>query len=233
MSATVSIMTANRLLLLLNSLLLLLILGQRTQAEGGHLGWLQALPWGSFGTELADLSSQAQVSAGAVLCLWLVLSAGWLLISLMVERQQRRAAAAQANTPGESQAAQAHTANAPAAHASSEPAFQTAFQSAGASAMAHGSAEPSLNARETGTERAADRATAHTSTHASNGAATPHASDATAHGAPNINMEDDASIQQVLARLQKNVPDLSPEARAELARLRAALQTLSDPETKS
>ena len=159
-------MTANRLLLLLNSLLLLLILGQRTQAEGGHLGWLQALPWSSFGTELADLSSQAQVSAGAVLCLWLVLSAGWLLISLMVERQQRRAAA-------------------------------------------------------------------HASAHASNGAAAPHASDAAAHGAPNINMEDDASIQQVLARLQKNVPDLSPEARAELARLRAALQTLSDPETKS
>ncbi|MEN9794026.1 MAG: hypothetical protein RJA17_566 [Pseudomonadota bacterium] len=221
-------MTANRLLLLLNSLLLLLILGQRTQAEGGHLGWLQALPWSSFGTELADLSSQAQVSAGAVLCLWLVLSAGWLLMSLMVERQQRRAAAAQANTPGESQAAQAHTAN-----ASSEPAFQTVFQSAGASAMAHGSAEPSLNARETGTERAADHAAAHTSAHASNGAAAPHAGDAAAHGATNINMEDDASIQQVLARLQKNVPDLSPEARAELARLRAALQTLSDPETKS
>jgi hypothetical protein len=224
-------MTANRLLLLLNSLLLLLILGQRTQSEGGHLGWLQALPWGSFGTELADLSSQAQVSAGAVLCLWLVLSAGWLLISLMVERQQRRAAAAQANTPGESQAAQAHTAN-----ASSEPAFQTVFQSAGASAMAHGSAEPSLNAREIHareTDTAADHAAAHTSAHASNGAAAPHAGDAAAHAAPNINMEDDASIQQVLARLQKNVPDLSPEARAELARLRAALQTLSDPETKS
>jgi hypothetical protein len=225
-------MTANRLLLLLNSLLLLLILGQRTQSEGGHLGWLQALPWSSFGTELADLSSQAQVSAGAVLCLWLVLSAGWPLISLMVERQQRRAAAAQANTPGESQAAQAHTANAPAAQASSEPAFQTAFQSAGASAMAHGSAEPSLNARDTGTERAANHAAAHPSAHASNGAAAPHAGDP-AHGDPNINMEDDASIQQVLARLQKNVPDLSPEARAELARLRAALQTLSDPETKS
>jgi hypothetical protein len=46
-------------------------------------------------------------------------------------------------------------------------------------------------------------------------------------------MDDDASIQQVLSRLQQNVPDLSPEARAELARLRAALQTLSDPETKS
>jgi hypothetical protein len=215
-------MTANRLLLLLNSLLLLLILGQRTQSEGGHLGWLQALPWGSFGTELADLSSQAQVSAGAVLCLWLVLSAGWLLISLMVERQQRRAAA-QANTPGESLAAQAHAASAPA------------VQSAGASAMAHGSAEPSLNAREMHareTDTAADHAAAHTSAHASNGAAAPHAGDAAAHGAPNINMEDDASIQQVLARLQKNVPDLSPEARAELARLRAALQTLSDPETK-
>ncbi len=204
MSATVSIMTANRLLLLLNSLLLLLILGQRTQSEGGHLGWLQALPWSSFGTELADLSSQAQVSAGAVLCLWLVLSAGWLLISLMVERQQRRAAAAQANTPGESQAAQAHAASAPA------------VQSVGASAMAHGSAEPSLNAREIHareTDTAADHAAAHTSAHASNGAAAPHAGDP-AHGDPNINMEDDASIQQVLARLQKNVPDLSPEARA-------------------
>ena len=224
MSATVSIMTANRLLLLLNSLLLLLILGQRTQSEGGHLGWLQALPWGSFGTELADLSSQAQVSAGAVLCLWLVLSAGWLLISLMVERQQRRAAAAQANTPGESLAAQAHATSAPA------------VQSVGASAMAHGSAEPSLNAREIHareTDTAADHAAAHTSAHASNGAATSHAGDPTAHSATNINMEDDASIQQVLARLQKNVPDLSPEARAELARLRAALQTLSDPETKS
>jgi pyruvate/2-oxoglutarate dehydrogenase complex dihydrolipoamide acyltransferase (E2) component len=228
-------MTANRLLLLLNSLLLLLILGQRTQAEGGHLGWLQALPWSSFGTELADLSSQAQISAGAVLCLWLVLSAGWLLISFMVERQQRRAAAAQANTPGEAPAAQTHAANAPAAHASSEPAFQTAFQSAGASAMAHGSAEPSLHAREMHareTDTAADHAAAHASAHASNGAAAPHAGDP-AHGDPNINMEDDASIQQVLARLQKNVPDLSPEARAELARLRAALQTLSDPETKS
>jgi hypothetical protein len=217
-------MTANRLLLLLNSLLLLLILGQRTQSEGGHLGWLQALPWSSFGTELADLSSQAQVSAGAVLCLWLVLSAGWLLISLMVERQQRRATAAQANTPGEALAAKAHAANAPA------------VQSVGASAMAHGSAEPSLNAREIHareTDTADDRAAAHTSAHASNGAAAPHAGDAAAHGATNINMEDDASIQQVLARLQKNVPDLSPEARAELARLRAALQTLSDPETKS
>jgi len=227
MSATVSIMTANRLLLLLNSLLLLLILGQRTQSEGGHLGWLQALPWNSFGTELADLSSQAQVSAGAVISLWLVLSAGWLLITFLVERQHRRAmAAAEANTnsstvPDPALASQAHAhAHAQASHgraanATAEPTFQTA------SAMAQEAAEPSLHTQ------AASQA------HASNGAAAPHAGQPAAQSAGANRMDDDASIQQVLSRLQQNVPDLSPEARAELARLRAALQTLSDPETKS
>ncbi|MGA1302385.1 MAG: hypothetical protein ACO3X3_07840, partial [Burkholderiaceae bacterium] len=120
-------MTANRLLLLLNSLLLLLILGQRTQSEGGHLGWLQALPWNSFGTELADLSSQAQVSAGAVISLWLVLSAGWLLITVMAERQHRRAmAAAEVNTncstvPDPALASQAHASHGQAANATAEP----------------------------------------------------------------------------------------------------------------
>jgi len=214
-------MTANRLLLLLNSLLLLLILGQRTQSEGGHLGWLQALPWNSFGTELADLSSQAQVSAGAVISLWLALSAGWLLITFMVERQHRRAmAAAQASTnfsavPDPALASQAHASHGRAANATAEPTFQTA------SAMAEEAAEPSLHTQ------AASQA------HASNGAAAPHAADPAAQSAGANRMDDDASIQQVLSRLQQNVPDLSPEARAELARLRAALQTLSDPETKS
>jgi hypothetical protein len=221
MSATVSIMTANRLLLLLNSLLLLLILGQRTQSEGGHLGWLQALPWNSFGTELADLSSQAQVSAGAVISLWLVLSAGWLLITFLVERQHRRAmAAAEANTnsstvPDPALASQAHASYGQAANATAEPTFQSV------SAMAQEAAEPSLHTQ------AASQA------HASNGAAAPHAGQPAAQSAGANRMDDDASIQQVLSRLQQNVPDLSPEARAELARLRAALQTLSDPETKS
>ncbi|MGA0056118.1 MAG: hypothetical protein ACO3G0_02990 [Burkholderiaceae bacterium] len=214
-------MTANRLLLLLNSLLLLLILGQRTQSEGGHLGWLQALPWNSFGTELADLSSQAQVSAGAVISLWLVLSAGWLLITFMVERQHRRAmAAAEVNTnsstvPDPALASQAHASHGQAANATAEPTFQSA------SAMAQEAAEPSLHTQ------AASQA------HASNGAAAPHAAHPAAQSAGANRMDDDASIQQVLSRLQQNVPDLSPEARAELARLRAALQTLSDPETKS
>ncbi|MFZ9121920.1 MAG: hypothetical protein ACO2Z5_03230 [Burkholderiaceae bacterium] len=214
-------MTANRLLLLLNSLLLLLILGQRTQSEGGHLGWLQALPWNSFGTELADLSSQAQVSAGAVISLWLVLSAGWLLITFMVERQHRRAmAAAEANTnssaaPDPALASQAHASHGQAANATAEPTFQSA------SAMAQEAAEPSLHTQ------AASQA------HASNGAAAPHAAHPAAQSAGANHTDDDASIQQVLSRLQQNVPDLSPEARAELARLRAALQTLSDPETKS
>lgn len=216
-------MTANRLLLLLNSLLLLLILGQRTQSEGGHLGWLQALPWNSFGTELADLSSQAQVSAGAVISLWLVLSAGWLLITFMVERQHHRTmAVAQASTnsstvpdPALASQAHAHASHGQAVNAAAEPTFQSA------NAMVQEAAEPSLHTQ------AASQA------HASNGAAAPHAAHPAAQSAGANRMDDDASIQQVLSRLQQNVPDLSPEARAELARLRAALQTLSDPETKS
>ena len=53
-SATLFTMTVNRLLLLLDSLLLLLLpllLVQRMQSEGGHLGWMGGLPWGSFETK--------------------------------------------------------------------------------------------------------------------------------------------------------------------------------------
>lgn len=50
-SATLFTMTVNRLLLLLDSLLLPLLLVQRTQSEGGHLGWMGGLPWGSFETK--------------------------------------------------------------------------------------------------------------------------------------------------------------------------------------
>jgi len=50
-SATLFTMTVNRLLLLLDSLLLPLLLVQRMQSEGGHLGWMGGLPWGSFETK--------------------------------------------------------------------------------------------------------------------------------------------------------------------------------------
>ncbi len=181
MSATVSIMTVNRLLLLLNSLLLLLLLVQRTQSEGGHLGWMGGLPWGSFGTELAGLASQSSVSAGAIICLWLLLSIGWLVSTPLLSMARQRRADSSPATEGES--------------------------------MHLGAREPTVGAEPI--HHAPDQPPA---------AAPPSASHSLS--------QDDASIQQVLARLQQNVPDLSPEARAEIARLRAALQTLSDPETK-
>jgi hypothetical protein len=172
-------MTVNRLLLLLNSLLLLLLLVQRTQSEGGHLGWMGALPWGSFGTELAGLASQTSVSAGAVICLWLLLSVGWLVSTPLLSMARQRRADSSPATDGESTRLGAR-----------EP-------TVGADPVHHAPDQPPT-------------------------AAPPSASPS----------QEDASIQQVLARLQQNVPDLSPEARAEIARLRAALQTLSDPETK-
>lgn len=181
MSATVSIMTVNRLLLLLNSLLLLLLLVQRTQSEGGHLGWMGALPWGSFGTELAGLASQTSVSAGAVICLWLLLSVGWLVSTPLLSMARQRRADSSPATDGESTRLDAR-----------EP-------TVGADPVHHAPDQP------------------------------PTAAPPSASHSPS---QEDASIQQVLARLQQNVPDLSPEARAEIARLRAALQTLSDPETK-
>lgn len=176
-------MTVNRLLLLLNSLLLLLLLVQRTQFEGGHLGWMGALPWGSFGTELADLASQTSIPAGAVICLWLLLSVGWLVFTPLLSMARQRRTDAALATEGE--------------------------------AMRLGAREPSVGAEPV--RLMPDQAPMAA-------AASP-----TASHSPS---QEDASIQQVLARLQQNVPDLSPEARAEIARLRAALQTLSDPETK-
>ena len=174
-------MTVNRLLLLLNSLLLLLLLVQRTQYEGGHLGWMGALPWCSFGTELAGLASQTSVSAGAVICLWLLLSVGWLVSTTLLSMARQRRADSSPATDGESTRLGAR-----------EP-------TVGADPVHHAPDQP------------------------------PTAAPPSASHSPS---QEDASIQQVLARLQQNVPDLSPEARAEIARLRAALQTLSDPETK-
>ena len=174
-------MTVNRLLLLLNSLLLLLLLVQRTQSEGGHLGWMGALPWGSFGTELAGLASQTSVSAGAVICLWLLLSIGWLVSTPLLSMARQRRADSALAIEGES--------------------------------MRLGAREPTVGADPV--HRTPDQP--------------PTAAPPSASHSPS---QEDASIQQVLARLQQNVPDLSPEARAEIARLRAALQTLSDPETK-
>ncbi len=174
-------MTVNRLLLLLNSLLLLLLLVQRTQSEGGHLGWMGALPWGSFGTELAGLASQTSVSAGAVICLWLLLSVGWLVSTPLLSMARQRRADPGLAIEGES--------------------------------MRLGAREPTVGADPV--HHAPDQP--------------PTAAPPSASHSPS---QEDASIQQVLARLQQNVPDLSPEARAEIARLRAALQTLSDPETK-
>ena len=198
-------MTASRLLLLLNSLLLLLILGQRTQSEGGGLAWIGALPWSSFGTELGDLGSQPLVSAGAVISLWLLLSLGWLILTIVLERQHRL---------GQASAAANGTSEAPSPipnHQRSAPETRTApFMASADPPPDPPTPDPTIRA-------------------------TPSAFAVSDEPGPTSQLsdsEDDASIQQVLARLQKNVPDLSPEARAELARLRAALQTRSDPETK-
>jgi hypothetical protein len=198
-------MTANRLLLLFNSLLLLLILGQRTQSEGGGLAWIAALPWSSFGTELGDLGSQAMVSAGAVISLWVLLSLGWLIITLVLERQHRLAhASAAPNGPIEAPGPMSK-------QESRAPETRTApFMASADPPSDPPTPDPTIRATPAAFAESAE----------------------SSHASQESNSEDDASIQQVLARLQKNVPDLSPEARAELARLRAALQTLSDPETK-
>ena len=206
-------MIANRLLLLGNALILLLVVGRRSSKPQGGIG---DLPWASFGTELQDIVSEASLSSAALLCLWIVLTFSWLLITLIFERRHRieTAALSKANTKRESPRLYGDASSDPGLAAVSEQTHDSRHTS---HAERSGSAYRSETSQTSGLHPIED-IPGHTQ--GANGF-----SSAKDLPASTTNPSD---ISGVLAGVKERNKSLSPEARAEIARLQAALQTLSD-----
>ena len=68
----------NRIALGLNLILLLVVVGERSNLVDGSFIWLAGLPWSSFVTELAALSREPTVPSEAVLAAWLFITGLWL-----------------------------------------------------------------------------------------------------------------------------------------------------------
>ncbi|MFM1827683.1 MAG: hypothetical protein RLY67_1064 [Pseudomonadota bacterium] len=216
-------MIANRLFLLGNALVLLLVVGQRSSLPGGGL---ETLPWSTFGTELQAIVTEATLSSAALLCLWILLTSGWLVLTLIIERRHRIETAARAKNLKEASDRSEHDSpnlrmdGSPGPHNSSAPADLESNPSANPSDrtwQTHHS-EPSLGGSSA--QGAGPQSTQPTEGHADNG------EDSGYRGQPSSANASD--ISGVLAGVKERNKSLSPEARAEIARLQAALQTLSD-----
>lgn len=122
-------MRLNLLALTANLLALAAVLALRVDALPGGLGTLLgSLPWESFGSELRDLPSASQVSAGALLAAWLSASLGWVLVSLLVMALPGRqpAQATLSPAPVDAPAVAVMRDEAPAADTETEPELSTA-----------------------------------------------------------------------------------------------------------
>ncbi|MBM3378007.1 MAG: hypothetical protein FJY38_07435 [Betaproteobacteria bacterium] len=230
-------MIANRLFLLGNALVLLLVVGRRNSLPGGGL---DALPWASFGTELQDIVTEASLSSAALLCLWIVLTVGWFLFTLIAERRHRiettaRLKKASSQLEGSDRASPGLGMDASTGlhDSSAHPNGESGNASTHRTGQSDHS-EPSFGGANAhgaqgahGTHGAGPHSTHSTAGHAGNVGQVGNGQDSAYRELPpsSANASD---ISGVLAGVKERNKSLSPEARAEIARLQAALQTLSD-----
>jgi len=226
-------MIANRLFLLSNALVLLLVVGRRSSLPGGGL---DALPWASFGTELQDIVTEASLSSAALLCLWIVLTLGWFLFTLIAERRHRIEAAARKKASDHSDGSDrlSPSLRADASAGLHDSSAQPNGESGNASTHRTGQSdhsEPSFggaNAHGAQGAHGADPHSTHSTTgHAGNVGQVGNGQDS-AHRELPPSSANASDISGVLAGVKERNKSLSPEARAEIARLQAALQALSD-----
>jgi len=227
-------MIANRLFLLGNALVLLLVVGRRSSLPGGGL---DALPWASFGTELQDIVTEASLSSAALLCLWIVLTVGWFVFTLIAERRHRietaaRIKKASAHSEWSDRASPGLGMDASAGLHDSSAQLNGESDGTGTNRAGHsGHSEPSFGGASAqgaqGAHGADPHSTHSTAGHAGNAGQMGNGRDSAYRELPpaSANASD---ISGVLAGVKERNKSLSPEARAEIARLQAALQTLSD-----
>ena len=224
-------MIANRLFLLGNALVLLLVVGRRSSLPGGGL---DALPWATFGTELQDIVTEASLSSAALLCLWIVLTVGWFVFTLIAERRHRIETAARIKKSSDQSERSDLTSAGLRMDASTGlhdsfaqrdgEAYRTSENLTGQSDHS----EPSFGGASAQGSQGADPQSVHsTAGHAGNAGQMGNGRDSAYRELPpaSANASD---ISGVLAGVKERNKSLSPEARAEIARLQAALQTLSD-----
>ena len=224
-------MIANRLFLLGNALVLLLVVGRRSSLPGGGL---DALPWATFGTELQDIVTEASLSSAALLCLWIVLTVGWFIFTLIAERRHRIETAARIKKSSDQSERSDRTSAGLRMDASTGlhdsfaqrdgEAYRTSENLTGQSDHS----EPSFGGASAQGSQGADPQSVHsTAGHAGNAGHAANRRDSAYRELPpsSANASD---ISGVLAGVKERNKSLSPEARAEIARLQAALQTLSD-----
>ena len=224
-------MIANRLFLLGNALVLLLVVGRRSSLPGGGL---DALPWASFGTELQDIVTEASLSSAALLCLWIVLTVGWFVFTLIAERRHRIETAARIKKSSDQSERSDRTSAGLRMDAStglhdSSAQLNGESDGTGTNRAGHsGHSEPSFGGASAQGSQGADPQSVHsTAGHAGNAGQMGNGRDSAYRELPpaSANASD---ISGVLAGVKERNKSLSPEARAEIARLQAALQTLSD-----
>jgi len=221
-------MIANRLFLLGNALVLLLVVGRRSSLpEGG----LDALPWASFGTELQGIVTEASLSSAALLCLWIVLTVGWSLFTLIAERRRRIETTARLKKASD--------------HSEWSDRASPGLGVDASTGLHDSSAQPNGESDRTGASRAGQSDHSEPSFGGVNAQGThgadPHSTNSTADHAGEVGNGQDSAYRElppssanasdisgVLAGVKERNKSLSPEARAEIARLQAALQTLSD-----
>jgi len=213
---------------------LLLVVGRRNSLPGGGL---DALPWASFGTELQDIVTEASLSSAALLCLWIVLTVGWFLFTLIAERRHRiettaRLKKASSQLEGSERASPGLGVDASTGlhDSSAQPNGESDRTGASRTGQSDHS-EPSfggVNAQGAQGAHGADPHSTHSTTgHAGNVGQVGNGQDS-AHRELPPSSANASDISGVLAGVKERNKSLSPEARAEIARLQAALQTLSD-----
>jgi hypothetical protein len=86
----------NRIALGLNLVVLLIVIGERSNLVDGSFVWLVSLPWSSFVTELGALSREPTVPSEAVLAAWLFITGLWLATTVSAWAMDKKKAGLQA-----------------------------------------------------------------------------------------------------------------------------------------